>query len=182
MENVVVSIFAVESEAFQAFTELRQKPVGEGYLVAEVGLLKNKDGKVSMEDAFTMKPIDSGRTKGIIIGSLAGILVDGKAVPEKDSSGRANWTAAKGSVVISLQPAYLATLPDGDHTLTAQFDDGDGVSVSFKIPAKAQPTPDKTIIPATGDGAGRGAMALSAAALASLCALAGCAARRRRED
>ena len=74
MENVVVSIFAVESEAFQAFTELRQMPLGEGYTVAEAALVKNQDGFVTMEDAFGMRAADAGSTKGIIIGSLVGIL------------------------------------------------------------------------------------------------------------
>ncbi|MBR0403910.1 MAG: InlB B-repeat-containing protein [Eggerthellaceae bacterium] len=69
-------------------------------------------------------------------GHFAGILVDGKAVPEKDSSRRVNWTAAKGSVIVSLQKSYLAKLPAGKHTVTALFDDGDGVDASFAIAAK----------------------------------------------
>ena len=74
MENVVVSIFAVESEAFQAFTELRQMPLGEGYTVAEAALVKNQDGFVTMEDAFGMRAADADSTTGILIGSLVGIL------------------------------------------------------------------------------------------------------------
>lgn len=74
MENVVVSVFTVESEAFQAFTELRKMPMGEGYTVIEAGLLKNKDGITTMEDAFGMRAADAGEMKGIVIGSLAGIL------------------------------------------------------------------------------------------------------------
>ena len=74
MENVVVSIFAVESEAFQAFTELRQMPLGEGYTVAEAGLLKNADNITTMEDYFGMRAADAGETKGLVIGALAGIL------------------------------------------------------------------------------------------------------------
>lgn len=49
-------------------------PMGEGYTVAEAGLLKNKDGITTMEDAFGMRAADAGQTKGIIVGSLAGIL------------------------------------------------------------------------------------------------------------
>lgn len=74
MENVVVSIFPVESEAYKAFTELRQTPRGEAYTVAEAALLKNKDGVTSMEDAFGMRAVDAGETKGIVIGSLIGVL------------------------------------------------------------------------------------------------------------
>ena len=74
MDNVVVSIFAVESEAFQAFTELRQMPLGEGYTVIEAGLLKSEDGIVTLEDFFGARAADAGETKGIIIGALAGLL------------------------------------------------------------------------------------------------------------
>ena len=74
MENVVVSIFPVESEAFQAFTELRQNPAGEGYFVAEAALLKNSDGITAVKDSFAMRSIDAGQSRGIVIGSLVGIL------------------------------------------------------------------------------------------------------------
>lgn len=74
MENVIVSIFSVESEAFQAFTELRQKPKGDGYNAVEAVLFKNRDGITIMEDCFAMRPLDAGETKGLVIGSLVGVL------------------------------------------------------------------------------------------------------------
>lgn len=74
MENVVVSIFAVESEAFQAFNELHLAPAGEGYVVAEAALVKNADGITTMKECFGMRPMDAGQTRGIVIGSLVGIL------------------------------------------------------------------------------------------------------------
>ena len=81
-----------------------------------------------------------------------GIEVDGKAVPEKDASGQANWTAKSGSVIIELQPAYLETLSVGKHTLTVNFDDGSTKS-EFTIkaaetkkeePKKEETKPEKT--------------------------------------
>jgi len=130
---------------------------------------------------FTFKRTADDETT---FGHFAGILVDGKAVPERDSSGRANWTAAKGSVVVSLQPAYLATLSEGSHTLTAQFDDdgGDGVTVSFTIPAKAQPAQNSAATPRTGDGNGMLVAGLSAAALLALGVIAAYAVRRRKDS
>lgn len=74
MENVVVSIFPVESEAFQAFTELRQKPYGEDYEAVEAVLFKNRDGITIVEDCYAVKPLDAGETKGLVIGSLVGVL------------------------------------------------------------------------------------------------------------
>ncbi len=73
---------------------------------------------------------------------FSGIKVDGKVVPEKDASGKANWTAKSGSVIIELQPSYLETLSVGKHKLTASFDDGDDVTTEFTVKAKAA-TPAK---------------------------------------
>lgn len=75
---------------------------------------------------------------------FTGIDVDAKAVPEKDSSGRANYTVEQGSAIVSLQPAFLATLTDGNHTLKAFFDDGNDVEVPFKTVAKEDPSTDPT--------------------------------------
>ena len=73
--NVVVSIFEVESEAFQAFTELKSKYVGTGYTAAEAALIRNKEGRIDMIDGFTMGPVAGDDTAmGIMIGSLVGIL------------------------------------------------------------------------------------------------------------
>ena len=76
-----------------------------------------------------------------------GIDVDGNAVPEKDASGKANWTAKSGSVIIELQPTYLETLSVGKHTLTVNFDDGSTKS-EFTIKAaetkKEETKPEKT--------------------------------------
>ena len=77
---------------------------------------------------------------------FSGIEVDGKAVPEKDSSGRINYTAKRGSVIISLQPTFLSTLSEGKHTLKAIFNDGNSVEVTFTIPHAKTP-----VGPVTGD-------------------------------
>ena len=43
------------------------------------------------------------------------------------------YTSKSGSVILELQNSYLETLDVGDHTLTAMFDDGKNVDVSFKM-------------------------------------------------
>ena len=55
---------------------------------------------------------------------FTGVLADGKAVPEKRSSDKNNWTAKSGSLILTLQPEFLATLSEGKHTITVLFDDG----------------------------------------------------------
>ena len=81
-----------------------------------------------------------------------GIAVDGKAVPEKDSSGKANWTSKSGSVIIELQSSYLDTLSNGEHKMAVQFDDGADATSTFTVKAKAAtPTKAATTTPKTGD-------------------------------
>lgn len=75
MENVVTAIFEVESEAYKAFTEIRNKPFGEGYVVAEASLLKRDGDAITIADAFDAAAITSDDTAtGMIVGSLVGIL------------------------------------------------------------------------------------------------------------
>ena len=75
MRNVVLSVFAVESEAYQAFAELRQAPSGDGYIVAEAALLKNEAGRVSAIDGFAIDGKTSDDTAtGMVVGALVGIL------------------------------------------------------------------------------------------------------------
>ena len=75
MENVVAAIFDVESEGLQALSEIRQKPAGENYFVAEAALLKMEEGQVKTLDGFDTGAATSDDTaKGIIVGSLVGII------------------------------------------------------------------------------------------------------------
>ena len=49
---------------------------------------------------------------------FVGVSVDGKRISESQ------YTAKKGSTVITLKSAYLNTLKKGEHTITIHFDDG----------------------------------------------------------
>lgn len=75
MENVVTAVFDIESEAYQAFTEIRQVPFGKGYEVAEAALLKCEGDTIVLADAFDAAAITSDDTAtGMLVGSLVGIL------------------------------------------------------------------------------------------------------------
>ena len=82
---------------------------------------------------------------------FTGIQVDGVGVREKDDSGKANWTAKSGSVVIDLQPDYLKTLSAGEHTLTVLFDDPYTVDTTFTIEAAQEETKPTDTSPKTND-------------------------------
>ena len=74
-QNLVVGIFEVESEAYQAITELKQVPGSEQSLVVQAVLVRQEDGKQVLLDSF-----DTGITtrddtaRGGMIGALIGIL------------------------------------------------------------------------------------------------------------
>ena len=56
--NVVITIFEVESEAFQAFSELRNAPAAAGYAVPEAILIKNSGGNIDV--SFIHKVVEKG--------------------------------------------------------------------------------------------------------------------------
>ena len=52
MESVFVVKFNVQSEAFQALTELRQQPANDDFVVSQACLVNKKDGRITMLDQF----------------------------------------------------------------------------------------------------------------------------------
>lgn len=74
-KNVVITIFDVESEAFQAFNELRTKIAGPGYSAPEASLIRNKGGNIDVLDGYsTDTTAGDGAAMGMVVGSLIGIL------------------------------------------------------------------------------------------------------------
>ncbi|MFC3932262.1 DUF1269 domain-containing protein [Streptococcus dentapri] len=75
MENVVVSIFRIESEAFQAFSELKQFGQTENTKLGQVSIVKAENGVINTKDSFDlMNSLGNDYFKGGLIGSLIGIL------------------------------------------------------------------------------------------------------------
>ena len=99
---------------------------------------------------------------------LLAVLVDGQEI---DSS---HYTAAEGSLRLTLKAAYLQTLSVGTHTLTVRFTDGT-VSHTFTV----LPAPAGSDSPVTGESAI--ALAVSAILLALAAAGAAYAVLRRRK-
>lgn len=75
MENVVMVLFDVESEAYQAFAELKREIMNPVYTISQMGLVKKQYGHIVPCDGF-----DSGADTmddtaiGGLIGGFAGIL------------------------------------------------------------------------------------------------------------
>ena len=70
-QNIVVSIFEVESEAYQAFTQIRQYPGDDRSYISAAALVKKENGVIHTLDAF-----DSGihTTDDTAVGGLVGAL------------------------------------------------------------------------------------------------------------
>jgi len=75
MEKIVSAIFKVESEGFQAMTELKQAPVTDTYTVPQAVLIKKENGTINVLDSYdTGMETTDDTLKGGLIGSLIGIL------------------------------------------------------------------------------------------------------------
>ncbi|MBR3326007.1 MAG: InlB B-repeat-containing protein [Atopobiaceae bacterium] len=77
--------------------------------------------------ALTFKRTAEGETTDTTFSHFVSASVDGTQITKGD-----DYTAAEGSVVVTLTPSYLNTLVTGKHTLTATFDDG-SATASFTV-------------------------------------------------
>lgn len=74
-KNVVVAVFEVESEGYQALSQLRQAAGGETYLVSAAALLKKTENACYYLDGFdTGVHTANDAMKGGLIGMLVGII------------------------------------------------------------------------------------------------------------
>lgn len=72
MENVVMVLFEVESEAYQALAELKRDMVNASYTISQIGLVKKQSGRIVACDGM-----DSGvdTTDDTVIGGLIGSFI-----------------------------------------------------------------------------------------------------------
>ena len=76
MENVVLSFFKVESEAYQALYELQQNKYStKDFILSQVVLLEKIDGKINFKDGFdTGSQTNDDTLLGGLIGGVLGLL------------------------------------------------------------------------------------------------------------
>ena len=114
-------------------TETRAIPARIAYsYVGPDGQAWTKGGTEALTFTFKRSFADE-----LTFGLFAGIEVDGKAVPEKDTSDKKNYTVESGSLILQLQPSFLETLAEGDHTVTSRFQDG-SASATFTVKAASR--------------------------------------------
>ena len=108
----------VESEAYQALTELRRQPVSERYIVSQAALVKKSGGRIVVEDAFdTGVETNNDTVIGGLIGGLVGILGGPLGMLMTGSVG-----ALTGSIIDAGDAAYNASLLE---KVAEQFADGE---------------------------------------------------------
>ena len=74
-QNIVVGLFEVESEAFQAMTELKQNPGTEDSYLTAAALVKKQNGTLSTMDSFdTGLHTTDDMAFGGLVGTLVGVL------------------------------------------------------------------------------------------------------------
>ena len=74
-ENIFVSVFDVESEGYQAFTELKQNPGDKTSYLSQIALTKKEDGAIKVLDSFDTGAATMNDTAiGGLVGACVGII------------------------------------------------------------------------------------------------------------
>ncbi len=74
-EKIFISVFQVESEAYQALSELKAHSVNDSYVISQAALVRNDRGIIRAQDGFDTG-VETGNDAPIggLIGGLIGIL------------------------------------------------------------------------------------------------------------
>jgi len=74
-ESVIVINFDVESEAYQAFSDLKRVSVNPDFVISQACILKNEEGRIIDKDYFDtgVESADDTR-RGGLVGALIGVL------------------------------------------------------------------------------------------------------------
>ena len=124
MESIISAVFKVESEGYQALTELKRRPVTDSCIVSQAALVKKANGKLTVLDAFDTGMETSNDTAiGGLVGGLLGILGGPVGVLLTGSMG-----ALVGSAMDTDDAVYNASLME---KVTEQFLDGEVAVVAL---------------------------------------------------
>lgn len=137
MENVVMVLFEVESEAYQAFAEFKQYPVNSFYTISQIGLVKKQNGRILPCEGFDtgVDTLDDTAIGGLI-GSLVGILGGPVGVLFSGSIGALIGSAMdSGDAVknISILEKVSEKLQDGQVALTALVQESDESVFDYRL-------------------------------------------------
>ena len=135
-QNVVTVIFNVESEAYQAFTELRNNPHGEGYTLAEASLIKRNGDAIEVAGAIDPVGVTSNDSAtGLLVGSIIGILggplgvllggavggIVGSSIDAGDAVDSASMLQVTASKLYEGETAIIALVQEEEPAFDAPF-------------------------------------------------------------
>ncbi len=74
-EKIITSVFNIESEAYQALSEIKRDAVNDRYVVSQIALVKNENGRIVTKEWFdTGVESRNDASMGGLIGGLVGII------------------------------------------------------------------------------------------------------------
>ena len=129
MEKIISVIFKIESEGYQAITELKQAPVTDIYTVSQAVLVRKENGQIKVLDSFDTGMETANDTAiGGIVGGLIGILGGPLGMLLGGSLG-----ALTGSAIDTGDAAHNASLIE---MITEQLVDGEIVLIALEQEAE----------------------------------------------
>lgn len=140
-ENVVLANYKIESEAYQALSELKRDTANANYTVSQAMIVKRENGKLNVMDGFVngMATGDDtwmggllggligilGGPIGVLLGSSVGMLVGG-AVDAGEMAGDASLLEKAGDSIADGETAIILLAQEEYETaLTAKLNDFD---------------------------------------------------------
>ncbi|MCR5106805.1 MAG: DUF1269 domain-containing protein [Lachnospiraceae bacterium] len=139
MQNIVATIFNVESEGFQAITTLSKKAINRDYAIMEMALVKKNGNSLTVCDSFSsgIKTTDDTVTGGLI-GSLVGILGGPIGVLLGGSTGAfagAILDSKDGADSASMIEMVASKILDGETALIILADEADESGLDAELRA-----------------------------------------------
>ena len=125
-ENVVLANYKVESEAYQALSELKRDTANANYTISQAMIVKRENGKLNVMDGFVngMTTGDDTWTGGLLGGSF-GMLVGG-AVNAGEMAGDTSLLEKAGDSIADGETAIILLAQEEYETaLTAKLNDFD---------------------------------------------------------
>ncbi len=130
MENVVTAVFEVENEAYRAFSEVKNNMLNQSCIIAQLALLKKRDGRIVVADCADSGVTTTDDTRlggliGLVVGVLGGPLgmLFGGAMGSLIGRIKDTDDARQGASMIE---QVTENLHDGDVALVALAQETDG--------------------------------------------------------
>ena len=130
-ENLILVNYKVESEAYQALSELKRDTSNANYTLSQAAIVKKENGTLNIMDGF----VNGGTTgddtwKGRLIGSLVGILggplgvlfggsvgsLIGDSMDVKEMEGKSALLERAGGCLTDGETALLLLMQEADET------------------------------------------------------------------